>query len=199
VGPAADPASAVAAAYGSTARATWTRRPRALPCWRSPDCQPGPGDEDERGRPRPPSFVPRRFHQPPFAFRLWFVRADIGARRSRSTGHHLVRHADKATSIPRRSRTRPPEAPGGARKSPDDYARKALLSRRIPGSRRPGPEGSVRPVTPEVAGSSPVAPAFESPAPAWLSGFRLSVTPQRPTRWGVDGGGRRSGPIRGEA
>jgi DNA-binding CsgD family transcriptional regulator len=61
-------------------------------------------------------------------------------------------------SIPRGSRPRLPVTPGGARRSPDDDWRKALLPHRFPGRFGSAPESRIRPVTPEVAGSSPVAP-----------------------------------------
>jgi hypothetical protein len=61
-------------------------------------------------------------------------------------------------SIPR-SRTRPPQVPAGARQSPQDEVRNALLAAGIPADPRQDRKRQDRPVTPEVAGSSPVAPA----------------------------------------
>jgi hypothetical protein len=49
--------------------------------------------------------------------------------------------------------------PGNPRKV---TLREALLSRRIPAYPRPSRRHHDRPVTPEVAGSSPVAPAFDT-------------------------------------
>jgi hypothetical protein len=60
--------------------------------------------------------------------------------------------------IPRTSRRMTPEAPAGARLSPQRQGRKALLSRVIPAYPRRARGHHDRPVTPEVAGSSPVAP-----------------------------------------
>jgi hypothetical protein len=60
--------------------------------------------------------------------------------------------------IPRSSRTRPPEAPAGSRESTQDEALKLLLTAGIPAYSRSARKRRDRPVTPEVAGSSPVAP-----------------------------------------
>jgi len=60
--------------------------------------------------------------------------------------------------IPLSSRTRPPGAPADTRESPQDEAGKLLLTAGIPAYPRPARKRQDRPVTPEVAGSSPVAP-----------------------------------------
>ena len=61
--------------------------------------------------------------------------------------------------IPHKSRGRPPEAPAHPRESPQCEGRKALLTAEIPAYPRSARKRHDRPVTPEVAGSSPVAPA----------------------------------------
>jgi hypothetical protein len=61
-------------------------------------------------------------------------------------------------SIPHRSRGSPPEPPVHARESPHRKGRKTLLMAGIPAYPRPARKRQDRPVTPEVAGSSPVAP-----------------------------------------
>ena len=53
--------------------------------------------------------------------------------------------------------------PAGARQSPQDEVRDALLMPGIPAYPRLGRKLRDRPVTPEVAGSSPVAPVSRSP------------------------------------
>ena len=66
------------------------------------------------------------------------------------------------------------ECPGSHPASPQDDGRTAPLSLRIPAQSRPGRRHQDRPVTPEVAGSSPVAPvAARSPA-----SLRLTMTTQ---------------------
>jgi hypothetical protein len=70
---------------------------------------------------------------------------------------HLVRYSRQG-SIPRSSRTRSPESPAGTRESPQGQARKTLLAAGIPAYPRSARMRQDRPVTPEVAGSSPVAP-----------------------------------------
>jgi hypothetical protein len=60
--------------------------------------------------------------------------------------------------IPRSSRRRPPGAPADTRESPQDEAWRLLLTAGIPAYPRPARKQQDRPVTPEVAGSSPVAP-----------------------------------------
>jgi hypothetical protein len=52
----------------------------------------------------------------------------------------------------------PPEALAEARKSPQSQESKDLFTRRTPAYPRLAPKSPDRPVTPEVAGSSPVAP-----------------------------------------
>jgi hypothetical protein len=60
--------------------------------------------------------------------------------------------------IPHISRGRSPEAPAHPRESPQCEGRKALLTAEIPAYPRSARKRHDRPVTPEVAGSSPVAP-----------------------------------------
>jgi hypothetical protein len=62
--------------------------------------------------------------------------------------------------IPRRSRKRLPGVPAGTRRSPQRNGLKGLLTTGIPGDPRSARNHQDRPVTPEVAGSSPVAPVF---------------------------------------
>jgi hypothetical protein len=64
--------------------------------------------------------------------------------------------------IPRSSRRRFPEAPAQPRESPQPLRPKALLSAGIPAYPRSARKRHDRPVTPEVAGSSPVAPVSKS-------------------------------------
>jgi hypothetical protein len=68
------------------------------------------------------------------------------------------RFPERQRSIPRSSRRRSPEAPAGARRTPQGDGWKALLAPVIPADPRPDRRDQDRPVTPEVAGSSPVAP-----------------------------------------
>src|SRR5207237_10458845 len=60
--------------------------------------------------------------------------------------------------LPRSSRTSLPEGPVGSRESPQLQGRKALRFAGIPAYPRSCRKRHDRPVTPEVAGSSPVAP-----------------------------------------
>ena len=60
--------------------------------------------------------------------------------------------------MPRISRRRSSEAPADPRRSPQITATEALLTVVIPAYPRPARNYQDRPVTPEVAGSSPVAP-----------------------------------------
>ena len=69
------------------------------------------------------------------------------------------------TSIPRRSRPRSQEAPTGAG-NPRTTTREKPCSRANPRLAQISPGSRIQPVTPEVAGSSPVAPA----ASAWACG-----------------------------
>jgi hypothetical protein len=62
-------------------------------------------------------------------------------------------------SIPHVSRVRLPEVPGRARQSPQVKLRKILPMQEIPAHSRSARNHQDRLVTPEVAGSSPVAPA----------------------------------------
>jgi hypothetical protein len=72
---------------------------------------------------------------------------------------HPERCCMRQHAIPQRSRGRAPEVPARVRESPQGSQGKHLLSPGIPAYRPSGPERRDRPVTPEVAGSSPVAPA----------------------------------------
>src|SRR6266542_354922 len=60
--------------------------------------------------------------------------------------------------FPRSSRTSLPEGPVGSRESPQPQGREALRFTGIPADPRSTRKRHDRPVTPEVAGSSPVAP-----------------------------------------
>jgi hypothetical protein len=66
--------------------------------------------------------------------------------------------------IPRSSRRRSPEAPVCTRQSSQRHGRRGTLTAEIPTYSRPARKYQDRPVTPEVAGSSPVAPVSELPA-----------------------------------
>jgi len=63
--------------------------------------------------------------------------------------------------IPRTSRTRSPEAPASARHFPQRQGRKVPLLPGIPAYPRSARKCHDRTVTPEVAGSSPVAPVLD--------------------------------------
>jgi hypothetical protein len=78
--------------------------------------------------------------------------------------HNPASFAMKTTSIPRSSRRRPPEALPSTRKSPRRHGREALLTAEIPADPRSARKRHDRPVTPEVAGSSLVAPVLTLPA-----------------------------------
>jgi hypothetical protein len=80
------------------------------------------------------------------------------SRRRRHPVHIPPRSQVRQRPIPRRSGRRSPEAPARTRRSPQDDRRKDLLTRGIPAYPRSGRKRHDRPVTPEVAGSSPVAP-----------------------------------------
>src|SRR5688500_18907434 len=67
-------------------------------------------------------------------------------------------HRSGNDRIRRPSRRRSPEAPARARQSPQGHGEAALLSPVIPAYSGPARTYQDRPVTPEVAGSSPVAP-----------------------------------------
>jgi hypothetical protein len=71
-------------------------------------------------------------------------------------------HRSGNDRIPRSSRRRSPEAPARARQSPQGHGEEALLSPGIPAYSRPSRNNQDRPVTPEVAGSSPVAPVSQN-------------------------------------
>jgi len=114
----------------------------------------------------------------------------LGIQRLASRTHTLVYNSANVR-IPRTSRRRSPEAPAGARKSPQDGGRKALHWRQIPAFPRPARRRQDRPVTPEVAGSSPVAPvkapvcrgtcAVRTPRPRQLA--RPHAGCPRPCAW----------------
>ena len=78
--------------------------------------------------------------------------------------------------LPRSSRTSLPEGPVGSRESPQLQGRKALRFAGIPAYPRSTWKRQDRPVTPEVAGSSPVAPVK---VPANLSILLSAQTPGR--------------------
>ena len=80
--------------------------------------------------------------------------------------------------IPPSSRTRPPEAPGQTRQSPQRQARKGPLPPAIPAYPRSARKHHDRPVTPEVAGSSPVAPVKFLQIASFF--WRLDVVDRRP-------------------
>jgi hypothetical protein len=75
----------------------------------------------------------------------------------RASGLHVRQRA-----IPHTSRSRSPEAPARTRQYPQRHRRKALLAPGIHAYPRSGRTRQDRPVTPEVAGSSPVAPVSRS-------------------------------------
>jgi hypothetical protein len=78
--------------------------------------------------------------------------------------------------IPRSSRTSPPEAPASPRPSPQRRGLKDQLTAGIPAYSRSGRKRQDRPVTPEVAGSSPVAPALAANAVVLgVAGSRANV------------------------
>jgi hypothetical protein len=83
--------------------------------------------------------------------------------------------------IPRTSRTRSPEAPASARQFPQRQGRRVLFLPGIPAYRRPARKYLDRPVTPEVAGSSPVAPVAKylriSASCCWIR-HRTRAAPQ---------------------
>ena len=89
--------------------------------------------------------------------------------------------AEKTTFIPRGSRTRSPVAPAGTRQSPQDNARKALLSLRIPAYSGRARKGPIRPEI--LAGPRAKSPALagnprltrsgpQAPRPACHAGGR---------------------------
>jgi hypothetical protein len=102
----------------------------------------------------------------------------ISGRRGRPGKHSSRTHPVVVQYDNLGSRTHPagggrkrPEAPPDARPSPQAPERKELLWRRIPAYHRSTRKCHDRPVTPEVAGSSPVAPVRK---PAAVSGFSCS-------------------------
>jgi hypothetical protein len=85
-------------------------------------------------------------------------------------------------SIPRSSCTSPPEVPACSRESPQRQSQKALRTLGIPADARSARKRHDRPVTPEVAGSSPVAPAQKRVQIARFFSYSASVlaTKRRP-------------------
>ena len=73
--------------------------------------------------------------------------------------HISLRLPFSQRSIPRSSRARATETPASAWEFPQRQRHKALLTPQIPASPRSARKRHDRPVTPKVAGSSPVAPA----------------------------------------
>ena len=74
----------------------------------------------------------------------------------------FVRLHVRKRCIPRTSRRRLPDAPDCSQESPQRFGQIALLLSEIPVYPRSARKRHDRPVTPEVAGSSPVAPVPES-------------------------------------
>ena len=72
--------------------------------------------------------------------------------------HIPLRSLVRQRPIPRSSRRRSPEPPARSRQSPQRQGHKVLLTPGIPAYPRPPRKRHNRPVTPEVAGSSLVAP-----------------------------------------
>ena len=83
-----------------------------------------------------------------------FTLRHVGAAYNAASVGCLLRQLD----IPRPSRTRSPQIPASARQSPQSHGGNVLLVPGIPAYPRPPRKDQDRPVTPEVAGSSPVAP-----------------------------------------
>ena len=71
--------------------------------------------------------------------------------------------------IPRSSRRSTPRTPACTRQSPQGQGRKALLTAGIRADPRSARNDHDRPVTPEVAGSSPVAPVKSLQSETFLS------------------------------
>ncbi len=90
------------------------------------------------------------------------ARRGLSLQSSQSASRPLIRvlsfleHSERPDD---ESRTRHPQAPAGTGESPHRQGRKALLPAGIPADPRSARKRHDRPVTPEVAGSSPVAPA----------------------------------------
>jgi hypothetical protein len=81
-------------------------------------------------------------------------------------------------SIPRSSRTGSPQSPAKPRESPQWWSQKAMLTAESPAYPCSARKRQDRPVTPEVAGSSPVAPAQKYPAKPPLVLSRKAGKPQ---------------------
>jgi hypothetical protein len=89
--------------------------------------------------------------------------------------HISSRSPARQRHIPCSSRGRSPDTPARARQSPQKAEWKGLLLRQIPAYSRSARKRQDRPVTPEVAGSSPVAPAPHTPL-LHQSAARLEVS-----------------------
>jgi hypothetical protein len=81
--------------------------------------------------------------------------------RCAATGKDHPSFTEKTTAHPARSRGRPPVAPACTRESPQGLGRKTLLLSEISAYSLSARKHQDRPVTPEVAGSSPVAPVLD--------------------------------------
>jgi hypothetical protein len=79
------------------------------------------------------------------------------ARTDADRAHNPACSILRQRQIPRSSRRRPPEAPAGARESPQRQDRRARSCRESPPIPAQ-PNRRDQPATPEIAGSSPVAP-----------------------------------------
>jgi hypothetical protein len=122
------------------------------------------------------------------------------ARTDADRAHNPACSILRQRQIPRSSRRRPPEAPAGARESPQRQDRRARSCRESPPIPAQ-PNRRDQPATPEIAGSSPVAPVFEAPAsrPVLRTRERPSRPCDRPRRELVvmtsrTAGGQRAGP-----
>jgi hypothetical protein len=91
--------------------------------------------------------------------------------------HTLSRSQLRQRHIPPSSCTSLPEIAAGTRGSPQVEGAKAQLKAGIPAHLRSARKYQDRPVTPEVAGSSPVAPATNT---LLISGFCCLVGRERP-------------------
>jgi hypothetical protein len=107
----------------------------------------GPRGRTRRTSPRP---IARR--------RRWRSRGSAGGRARAGRAASPARSLPGQRRIPLSSRRSRPEVPGCSRQSPQRQGLKALLLHGIPAYPRSARKPQDRPVTPEVAGSSPVAP-----------------------------------------
>ena len=78
------------------------------------------------------------------------------------------RRQQRQRSIPHTFRGTPPEAPAGVRQCPQARGERPCSCREIPARSRSARNHQDRPVTPEVAGSSPVAPVQNIPANQYI-------------------------------